>query len=278
MYQLLMETSPVVSMLFAFGVGTIIGSFLNVVIYRIHTGKSLSGNSHCLSCGKALAWYDLFPVVSYIFLRGKCRQCGCRFTARYAAVELLTGILFVAAVFATSNAESLLLLWSMLSVLVVITVYDLRHFIIPDTLTSILTVLVIAYTILPFLLSYQYFVYAENVLAAIVGSGFLFLLWFMSQGQWLGFGDVKLAFPLGLLVGSEYVFSFIVLSFWIGAAVSVALLGLVKVTNMARGKLRLPFVSQSLTIKSEVPFAPFLIAGCLVAFFLKIHVLDLFTV
>lgn len=245
-----------------------------MVIYRLHTGKSLSGQSHCLSCGKSLSWYDLFPVFSYFFLAGRCRQCGCRFTVRYALVEILTGVLFVASLYMVEAMLPLLLLWSIMSILVVITVYDLRHFIIPDVLTVLLTIATVSYLFLITPVNTDYLLYVDDVLAALAGAGFLFLLWWVSNGQWLGFGDVKLAFPLGLLVGAELVFSFIVWSFWIGAGVSVLLLLLGK---MVRGKLRLPFLPSSLTIKSTVPFAPFLIAGCLLVFFLHIHVLTLFT-
>jgi len=82
----------------AFGFGVIIGSFLNVLIYRFHTGKSLSGHSHCLSCGTRLCWFELLPLVSYLGLRGRCRTCGCRIPNRYFLVEFATGMAFVGAV------------------------------------------------------------------------------------------------------------------------------------------------------------------------------------
>ena len=131
--------------LIAFGFGVIIGSFLNVYIYRFHTGKSLAGHSHCLSCGTGLRWYELFPLVSYLALRGRCRTCGSKITPRYFWVELATGLLFALALTLTLDIWALLLLWFILSVLVVITVYDLYHFIIPDQLTAILTVAVLTW-------------------------------------------------------------------------------------------------------------------------------------
>ena len=105
--------------------GVVIGSFLNVYIYRFHTGKSLAGHSHCLSCGRTLKWYELFPLISYLALRFRCRTCGCRIPARYFLVEALTGILFALTVTLTTNLSEVLLWWYILSVLVVITVYDL---------------------------------------------------------------------------------------------------------------------------------------------------------
>jgi prepilin signal peptidase PulO-like enzyme (type II secretory pathway) len=110
--------------------------------------------------------------------------------------------------------------------------------------------------------------------AAGAGAGFLFFLWFISKGKWIGFGDVKLAFPLGVIVGTWQVFSMIVLSFWIGAGVSILIMVLMK---LQRGKLRLRFLLPNLTMKSVVPFAPFLVSGCLVVLFTKFNVLTLFT-
>lgn len=259
----------------AFGFGVIIGSFLNVYIYRFHTGKSLSGHSHCLSCARKLTWYELFPLVSYLGLRGRCRTCGCRIPVRYFLVELLTGLLFALSVSITIDVLQLLVWWYIFSVLVVITVYDLYHFIIPDRLTIYLTVAAVL------LYGYRWWqgvFMLENVfmytLSALGGTAFFLLLWVVSKGQWLGFGDVKLAFPLGLLVGPAYVFSFVVLSFWIGAGVSLLLLG---AARYSRGKAGLHVLGKALTMKSAVPFAPFLVASTVVILFTHFNVLALFS-
>ncbi|MCB9812168.1 prepilin peptidase [Candidatus Nomurabacteria bacterium] len=260
----------------AFGFGVIIGSFLNVYIYRFHTGKSLAGHSHCLSCGTPLRWFELFPILSYMILRGRCRTCGCRIPSRYFLVELATGVLFALTLTLTLDLAAILLWWFIFSVLVVILVYDLYHYIIPDRLVIVLT------TAALLLLGYQWWLapsfslerVGATLLAALAGSGFFFFLWYISKGKWLGFGDVKLAFPLGLLVGPVYVFSFVVLSFWIGAAVSLMLLGWY---HLRRGKAGLHLPSQTLTMKSAVPFAPFLIAAGLVVIFTHFNVLALFS-
>ncbi len=257
-----------------FILGAIIGSFLNVYIYRFHTGKSISGNSHCLSCGVSLRWFELFPIFSYLAIRGRCRHCHSKVPVRYFLVELLTACLFVLALTLTSVYSELFLIWFISAVLVVILTYDFHHFIIPDSLT-------ITFTVLVFLLAgHSYLVYGRtweligtDVLSALIGSSFFLFLWFISKGKWLGFGDVKLAFPLGLLVGASSVFSFVVMSFWVGAIISLAILGLQRIR---RGKSHLRLVSQAYTMKSEVPFAPFLIAGALIIFFTKINVLSFF--
>lgn len=255
--------------------GAVIGSFLNVYIYRFHTGKSLSGHSHCLSCGTRLRALELIPLLSYLGLRGRCRNCHSMITARYFLVELVTGVLFLCSYLTVFRLEELLYLWLVCAILVVITVYDIRHFIIPDSLTIALTTLATVWLLYEVYVGVSAFTdLFYTVLAAAAGSGFLFSLWFISNGRWIGFGDVKLAFPLGLIVGTWQVFSMIVLSFWIGAGVSILIIALMK---LQRGKLRLRFILPNLTMKSVVPFAPFLVAGCLTVLFTKFNVLTLFT-
>ncbi len=259
---------------FATVFGLIIGSFLNVYIYRLHTGKSLSGHSHCMSCGTGLRPYELVPLLSYLFLRGRCRTCGCYIPVRYFIVELLTGLLFLAAYTIASSLTELVYFWSLLSILVVITVYDIRHFIIPDRLTIALTLITLLWQGKLLYQSGSLYDLGITALAALLGAGFFYFLWFVSNGRWIGFGDVKLAFSLGLLVGPAAVFSMIVFSFWIGAGVSLALIGTAKLIG---GQFRLRNRIFSLTIKSVVPFAPFLIAGSLLVLFTQINVLSFFS-
>ncbi len=260
------------------GLGAIIGSFLNVLIYRMHTGRSLNGRSHCLSCGRLLRWYHLVPVVSYFALRGRCGCCGAWFTPRYAAVEVLTATLFALVVLMAVDVVEVMILWAIMSVLVVIVVYDLRHLIIPDELVVALVLLTTARA------GYWAWLYLDSALpflatavAGLTVAGFFFLLWYLSGGRWLGFGDVKLSFPLTLLVGSSGAFSMVVLSFWVGAGVSLCLLGLSTLARRLRGKTPVWFLGKTLTMKSAVPFAPFLVAGALLVFFFHVDVLALFS-
>jgi len=255
--------------------GNIIGSFLNVYIYRFHTGKSLNGSSHCLSCAKPLRWYELFPLLSYLGLRGRCCGCGCRIPARYFIVELLTGLLFVLGASVASDLVEFVWLLGMLVVLLIITVYDYYHFIIPDELTLALMVLMSSW------LTWQWWSGALatsgllwTIGAAMAGTAFYFALWAVSRGAWLGFGDVKLAIPLGLWVGPLGVFSFVVGSFWVGAVISIFIMGW---HRYQRGQKRLQLSSQSLTMKSAVPFAPFMIIGAALVYFLQFDALSLFS-
>jgi prepilin signal peptidase PulO-like enzyme (type II secretory pathway) len=173
-----------------------------------------------------------------------------------------------------SSLLELVYLWSLLSILVVITVYDIRHFIIPDRLTIALVLITLAWQGRLLYLGGTFYELGVAVGAALLGAGFFYFLWFISNGRWLGFGDVKLAFPLGLMAGPTAVFSMIVFSFWIGAGVSLALIGTAK---LIRGQFRLRNRIFSLTIKSVVPFAPFLIAGSLLVLFTQINVLPFFS-
>lgn len=246
--------------LIVFVFGTIIGSFLNVVLYRLHTGKSLNGRSHCMSCGKTLQWYELFPVISYVIQRGKCRGCHAHVPSRYLIVEMLTGLsyLLIWHLF-SEDLITFFLYVALVSVSIVIIVYDMRHTIIPDELSALLGVIAVGF------LGYAYFITRDilavsmDLLAGIYAFTFFGGLWYISKGRWIGFGDAKLAVPLGIMVGIGGVFSMIVLSFWIGAILSLLLLGMGRL--LGRGKTRLRFLPPALTIKSEVPFAPFLMLG-----------------
>lgn len=196
-------------------------------------------------------------------------------TSRYFWVEFLTGGFFVGALLISTSIPQFLYLLLALSILVVVTVYDMNHYIIPDALTVALTAVVAFwYLCRVFMLEVPLMVIGVDIIAALGGAAFFYMLWFVSRGQWIGFGDVKLAIPLGLMVGAAQVFSMVVLSFWIGAAVSLVL---VLLSKLARGKLRLHLRLQNLTIKSVVPFAPFMIAGCVVVLFTHLNVLALFT-
>ncbi len=254
--------------------GTIIGSFLNVVIYRLHTSRSLNGRSHCMSCGKVLHWYELFPIFSYLSQGGRCRGCSAHIPSRYLVVELLTGFLYVMIWhYVSTDFVLLALTFVLFSILVVITVYDIRHTIIPDELSALVGIIAFGF------LGYEYFLIGDVVSIALniiggLGAAFFFWgLWYVSKGKWIGLGDAKLALPLGIIAGFSGVFSMVVFSFWIGAGISLTLLGTERL--LKRGKKGLHFLTTPLTITSEVPFAPFLIIG-----FLVVHILhvDIFTI
>lgn len=257
-----------------FILGAVIGSFLNVVIYRFHTGRSLSGRSHCMSCGKTLSWYELFPLFSYLSQKGVCRGCQAYIPPRYFVVEVLTALLFVSVWHIMGNDLVLTFLYAILvSLFVIIIIYDIRHTIIPDELS--LGVLGLSFLIVGYEFIYlqDLYIVGTHTLGGVLASLFFWGLWFASKGKWVGLGDAKLAFPLGVIVGLSGVFSMVVLSFWVGAGISLSLLGIERISE--KWKTHLHFLATPLTIKSEVPFAPFLIAGFLLVQF--VHT-DIFTI
>lgn len=250
--------------------GAIIGSFLDVIVCRFHTGRSINGRSRCMSCGHTLSWWELFPLLSYIILRGKCTACGGYIPMRLLWMELFTASLFVYVYLNTSSMLELAVGLPLVSLFVVIAVYDINHMVIPNEF-----VLAMLGAALVVLISQTGFTFTapillQHVLSALLASSFYAALWFVSKGRWIGFGDVKLAIPLGLMLVPFEAFSMVVLSFWVGAGVSIVLLGLQKL--LQSGKKHLRFLSIPLTMKSEVPFAPFLIAAFVLVFFQNIQV------
>jgi leader peptidase (prepilin peptidase)/N-methyltransferase len=164
--------------------------------------------------------------------------------------------------------------WVLLALLVIVLVYDFYHYIIPDELTLAVLGLALVWLGYGGLQTGDWLFVLYTTGAAVAGSGFLYSLWWWSGGRWLGFGDVKLVFPLGLLVGYTKVFSLVVASFWIGAVVSLGILGYQR--WQTRGKPPLRQVARGLTMKSAVPFAPFLIAAALLILFTNFNALSFF--
>lgn len=262
-------------LVFLFLLGTIIGSFLDVFVSRFHTGRSINGRSHCASCGHTLTWFELFPLFSYVALRGRCRVCGARIPARLFWMEVVTGLLFVLVGSAVSTPAELLIGCVFVALAVVITMYDVRHMIIPDVFVGAMMLLAVLALVTSGELTTISSVWS-HALAAGGAASFYFSLWFFSGGKWIGLGDAKLAFPLGLILTPYEAFSFVVLSFWVGAVISVSLLLLQWLYN--RGQRYLRFFDLALTIKSEVPFAPFLLVAFALVYFYGVDVLQLFLV
>ncbi len=225
--------------LFAAGLGVIAGSFLNALSFRYGTGRSaLKGRSHCMHCGHTLKAGDLVPVFSWVLLRGRCRYCGGRISVQYPLVELSAG--FLGAWAALTYQDPLLFgVWFLIHLtLLFILVYDLRHKIIPWGASILLMALAAAYAF--FAGADALWWWAGPTLAAPLA-----LIFLLSRGRAMGLGDPVLEVSLGWLLGLTMGLSALMLSFWLGAGVGIAL--------MLRQK--------GYTMKSELPFAPFLIAG-----------------
>jgi prepilin signal peptidase PulO-like enzyme (type II secretory pathway) len=259
---------------FVFLIGLCIGSFLNVVIYRYNTGRGVNGRSGCMHCGKTLAWYELIPVISFLLQGGRCSKCSSKLSWQYPLVELSTAILFVATFYkylniVTSPSIFILLAISLVAwcLLVVIVVYDIKHKIIPDGLVYTFAALGLLRVFIFVPVTPAVSFYTALLAGPILFLPF-FLLWFISDGRWIGLGDGKLALGIGWMLGLGLGLSAIVLSFWIGAIVSIGLMLF----------LELKLKGKHLTMKSEIPFAPFLIVGFAIVYFLSIDVLGLETI
>lgn len=256
--------------------GCIMGSFLDVFISRFHTGRSINGRSHCTSCGHTLDWYELFPVFSYAFLRGRCLVCGGRIPARLFWMEITTGLLFLLVFMSVDTIPALLfgLVFSLLAI--IITVYDVRHLVIPNGFVWATALLAASFLVYESYVAQSFTLAVPYVFSAIVAASFYYLLWLISRGRWIGKGDAKLALPLGMMLTAQQTFSFVVLSFWVGAAVSVVLLLMQYL--LGRGQSHLRFLRIPLTMKSEVPFAPFLLIAFALVYFWGFDVLKLFSI
>jgi leader peptidase (prepilin peptidase)/N-methyltransferase len=190
-------------------------------------------------------------------------------------MELLTGSLFLTVFLTSTSLISLGLALVLVSLLIVIAVYDIKHMVIPhEFVFAMLAVAVVSLCIQTGLV-FDGKLLTAHMVSAFGVSLFYATLWVVSKGRWIGLGDAKLAFPLGLMLMPLGGFSMVVLSFWIGAGVSIVLLLLQKL--LKSGKKHLPFLHIPLTMKSEVPFAPFMLLAFLAVYLLQADVLILMT-
>ncbi|MCA9351546.1 prepilin peptidase [Patescibacteria group bacterium] len=258
--------------------GCIVASFLNVIALRYNTGRGIGGRSMCFSCGHALGPRDLVPLISFIIQRGRCRYCGSRISVDNIYAEITGGLVFglisarglflgISDLFHFEYLVSTLFLMVVFSVLLVIFFYDMKHKIIPDRFSFIFSILALVGGLWFDFGSNGFYTYAGfsgidfwRILAGIVVPLPFLLIWLVSQGRWIGLGDPKLMIGIGFLLGVARGFSAVVMGFWIGAIVAggIALVGvLTRRQLLGRGK---PSI-----MKAEIPFAPFLIVGTLVA-------------
>jgi leader peptidase (prepilin peptidase)/N-methyltransferase len=223
--------------------GLAIGSFLNVVIYRLPRHESLvKPGSHCPRCGAAIRWYDNLPIISWLVLGGRCRTCKAPISVRYLLVEVITGALFVLAMWRLDLTWPLPVAWAFVAVLVGVAFIDYDHMIIPDKLVLPGAVVGLAASIA--IEPDRWWAY----LAAGVGAAaFCFALAMFWPGGGMGFGDVKMALFVGVVLGGSVLVAFFA-AFLVG---SILGLYLVLVRKSSR--------------KTKLPFGPFLAFGSVLA-------------
>ena len=243
--------APYVAIAFLFGL--LIGSFLNVVAYRLPRGESLvSPPSHCPSCGKPVRHRDNIPVLGWLLLRGRCRDCGEPFSIRYPAVELLTGVLYALVVATQDDAIGVVLGLCLVTALVPITLIDLDVRRIPDKITAPAAVAALVAG-----LALDLDGVPEQLIARTVALLLFYLAAVMKPGG-MGMGDVKLVGVLGLYLGRA-----------VAPAIFIAL-----ILGVLVGGVIMARVGVATGRKRTVPFGPFLALGGLIAFFAGNPIVD----
>ena len=252
--------------------GLIVGSFLNALSFRFNTGvrffskRGMGGRSRCMQCGHALASSDLVPLLSYLWLGGKCRYCHSRVSWQYPLVELLGGML-AAGVFIRVGETPAFIFWFVVWMTLLFTaLYDIKHKIIPWSCSFLLVALAVCSL---FFNVDAWQLIAPNLWALLAGPLLalpLFLLSLISWGRWMGWADSVLELSLGALLGLTAGATALMLAFWSGALVGIALMLLSRFSSYisSRGG------SFRYTINSEIPFAPFLIVGAALAYFFHV--------
>jgi len=272
-----MEFLPYFYLLYVVGAALIFGSFLNMALARLNTGRSWGGRSHCMTCSHELAWYDLLPVISFVTLLGRCRYCGVSMGVRYLVLELLTVAWVLGMWFVLGWGAPFIIASLVGGVLLLISFYDLRHMIIPDVLLLLLTAL----TLLGILISgwdvgftYQAVVgsFTGDRLIAMVGLPLpFFIMWLVTGGRAMGFGDIKMMAWMGLSLGLWGGVEALFIAVWLGG-----LFGLM--VMLLRGCVRLGFITtprfKARLRESAIPFGPFLALGFMLSL-LGVHFLGI---
>ncbi|WP_313133057.1 prepilin peptidase [Anaerocolumna sp.] len=179
--------------------GIIIGSFLNVCIYRIPLKEDIvTTPSHCTQCGHRLQWYELFPIFSYLFLRGRCRKCGSKISIQYPIIEGLNGVLYVWVFLIHGLTPESVIYCLCASALIVLSVIDFGTYEIPAGINIFLGIAGIIRVL------YDLKNYMDYILGFMCVSGFLFLVYIITRGKGIGGGDIKLMAVSGLILGWKY--------------------------------------------------------------------------
>lgn len=244
-----------------FLIGAVIGSFLNVCIYRLPEGRSIAfPGSHCFSCGHALGALDLVPVFSYLFLRGRCRYCGAGVSPQYPLVELAAGMIAVlsAAAFGFTLNAALAFIFS--AGLVVVFMIDLKTMLIPDEATLFLIGAAVVYRAANWRNPWGLL---DMLYGLLIGSGLLLALYVFGllvlNREVMGLGDVKLFAPIGILLGGEGTAAALYLSVLAGAAAAVCILLRVRDKKNRR-----------------MPFGPFIAAGAMASLYFGDYLIGLY--
>ena len=237
-----------------FTLGACLGSFANVCIYRLPKNKQItSGRSFCPKCKKKINWHDNLPLISFLFLNGKCRKCNKIISPRYFIVELITGFIFLLIYLSSDNLSSIIFLSILSLIFVMIFFIDLENFIIPDSLNFSVIALGLLKNFIPNFNTSLIHEINQSIIGGIVGYISIWLIIFLYKTfkkiDGMGLGDAKLMAGIGLLFGWQSIPFVLFVS---------AILGLIFVLPSLLNKRK--------NMRSEIPFGPFIIVACLIYF------------
>ena len=237
-----------------FSLGACLGSFANVCIYRLPKNKQIvSGRSFCPKCKKKINWYDNLPLISFVLLNGKCRNCKRIISSRYFIVELITGISFLLIYSNFENLNTIIFLSILSLILIIIFFIDLENFIIPDSLNFTIMGLALLKNFLPNFNTSLIHEINQSIIGGMVGYSSIWLIIFLYKTfkkiDGMGLGDAKLMAGIGLLFGWQSIPFVLFVS---------AILGLIFVLPSLLNKQK--------NMRSEIPFGPFIIVACLIYF------------
>lgn len=239
--------------------GLALGSFANVVIYRVPRDKSIiKPRSTCVSCGKQIVWHDNIPILSYMLLRGKCRFCRTAISPRYPLVEFLTAFLFVAVYWKFGPTIEAVWFMSLMVVLIITTFVDLDHLIIPQSFINAGLIMGVSG-----LIAFWDNRWISSLIGAAIISGFLFLAGLLGKALFhkesMGSGDVLLGIVIGLFLGWKLSLMMLFLTFFSAAIILLILMALKRVRAGV-----------------QVPFGPFMAVGAILSLFFGEFLIDMY--
>lgn len=253
------ESESMLLLLYFFVFGTIVGSFINAVEYRLYRREPIAkkrggrfARSQCPHCGRQLKALELVPILSYAVLLGRCRTCHAPISPQYPLVEAATGVLFVLSFWLFGFSLAAVAASLFCAVLVFLFVYDVKYQLVPDVVT--VPAIVVALPLQWWIFDYSF---QSLLIGAAVGGGFFALQYVVSRGRWVGGGDIRMGVLMGVLLGMTGILVALFLAYVVGAVVALGLLA-----------------TKRLTLQSKMPFGPFLAAATVVTFLYGSELVD----
>ncbi|MFA5876942.1 MAG: prepilin peptidase [Candidatus Paceibacterota bacterium] len=263
--------------LFVFGIGLCVGSFVNVQIFRFGFGEHARSRSCCMACDMPISWYDLIPIFSYVALSGRCRACGSALSTQYPLIEGIVGFLFLVAFLIMPPVLSLwsILAFTMLLVfiasLVALVVYDIRHTLVPMPFIYMLVGSALLASISQSLFSDSFFPLIDSLIGGAILFGGFFGIVLVTRGRGMGVGDAYVVGAAGLLLGLFRGIESVMFGVWSATIVYL----IIFLLSSIHSKKRLLPHGARVTMKTELPFVPFLAFGIGLALFTTLSPLSL---